>query len=55
MDCSSLSLFLALVQFDPCLHARLEEYAIDQWNMDALVNHQLIQYGEIASLPFTGA
>lgn len=48
------SLSLSLVQFDPCLHARLGEYGIDQWNMDAIVNHQLIQYGEIASLPFTG-
>jgi hypothetical protein len=43
-----------LVQYDGCIQARLEEYASDAANMDAIFNHEPIHYGEIVSLPFTG-
>ncbi|CAF1425980.1 unnamed protein product [Rotaria magnacalcarata] len=40
--------------YDLCLQARLEQYASDVADMNAIINHEPIQYGEIVSLPFVG-
>ena len=46
--------FFFLVDYNPCLQARLDEYSTDQQDMNVIVNHQPISYGEIISFPFTG-
>jgi hypothetical protein len=43
-----------LVHYDECLQRRLEQFSRDQVEMNAIFNHEPIQYGEIVSLPFTG-
>ncbi|CAF1271618.1 unnamed protein product [Rotaria sp. Silwood1] len=42
------------IQYDACLQNRLEQFLRDQAEMNAIFNHEPIQYGEIVSLPFTG-
>ncbi|CAF3003559.1 unnamed protein product [Rotaria sp. Silwood2] len=43
-----------LVHYNQCLQTRLEQFSNDILNMNAIINHEPIQYGEIVSLPFTG-
>ena len=43
-----------VVQYDQCLQDRLEQFSKEQTEMNAIFNHEPIQYGEIVSLPFTG-
>lgn len=43
-----------LVHYDQCLQARLEPYSNDITDMNVIVNHEPIQYGDIVSLPFIG-
>ena len=47
-------IFDFLVQYDQCLQDRLEQFTKEQSEMNAIFNHEPIQYGEIVSLPFTG-
>ncbi|CAF0886871.1 unnamed protein product [Rotaria sordida] len=42
------------IQYDACIQNRLEQFSRDQTEMNAIFNHEPIQYGEIVSLPFTG-
>ncbi|CAF1169033.1 unnamed protein product [Rotaria sordida] len=42
------------IQYDACIQKRLEQFSRDQTEMNAIFNHEPIQYGEIVSLPFTG-
>lgn len=49
-----MMIFFLSVQYDECLEKRLEDYSRDQGEMNAIFNHEPIQYGEIVSLPFTG-
>ncbi|CAF1281560.1 unnamed protein product [Adineta steineri] len=42
------------IHYDECLRNRLEKFAHDQEEMNTIFNHEPLQYGEIASLPFTG-
>ncbi|UJR08462.1 hypothetical protein I4U23_012731 [Adineta vaga] len=42
------------ILYDACIQARLEDFASDAANMNAIFNHEPIHYGELASLPFTG-
>ncbi|CAF1211326.1 unnamed protein product [Adineta steineri] len=42
------------ILYDACIQARLEEFSNDATDMNAILNHEPIQYGEIVSLPFTG-
>ncbi len=43
------------VQYDECLQSTLEQFSKDAADMNAIFNHEPIQYGEIVSLPFTGS
>lgn len=45
---------ILLVQYDECLRSRLEQFSLDQIDMNTIFNHEPIHYGEIVSLPFTG-
>ncbi len=49
---SSIDSFL--VQYDECLRNRLEQFSMDQSEMNTIFNHEPIHYGETVSLPFTG-
>lgn len=52
--CQSIE-WIFLVQYDQCLQDRLEKFSKEQSEMNAIFNHEPIQYGEIVSLPFTGS
>lgn len=47
-------LYFKIVHYDVCLRNRLDQFSHDQAQMNTLINHEPVQYGEIASLPFTG-
>ena len=42
----------SLDSYDACLEARLQEYANDQLTMNAIFNHEPLQFGEASSLAF---
>lgn len=42
------------VRYDECLQATFEQYSPDLTTMNAIINHEPLQYGDIVSLPFTG-
>lgn len=42
------------VRYDECLQAAFEQYSTDLATMNAIINHEPLQYGDIVSLPFAG-
>ncbi|CAF0976808.1 unnamed protein product [Rotaria sordida] len=42
------------VHYNQCLQTRLEQFSSDVADMNAIINHEPILYGEIVSLPFIG-
>ena len=53
-EVGALLLRRLLVQHDECIDNRLEGFSRDRLQMNAIINHEPIRYGEIAVLPFTG-
>lgn len=43
-----------VVQYDQCLQENLDPFMQDHEQMNAIFNHEPLQYGELVSLPFTG-
>ncbi|CAF3573637.1 unnamed protein product [Rotaria sp. Silwood1] len=42
------------IHYNKCLQTKLEQFSSDVADMNIIINHEPIQFGEIVSLPFTG-